>query len=487
MERSPEFPLVLATVGTDHHPFDRLVDWVDAWAERRADRVRVVLQYGRSRRPTAAEGRAFLAPDELAELIERAVAVVTHGGPGSIVDATSAGWVPIVVPRRAGLGEHVDDHQLRFVDRLVRAGAIRRPAGREELWALLDRALEDPSSLRRAPSATDGIEVAERFGNLVERLVRRPAASRGPRILFVAGWGRSGSTLLDRMLGQLPGVFSAGELRDVWQRGVLEDRRCGCGEPFSACPVWTEIGARAFGGWDRLDVVGVQRLRRRVDRPWSLPSVAAAGRVPGVGDEVARYVDALERLYLGIHDATGAQVIVDSSKIPTYATLLRRIPGVDLRIVHLVRDPRGVVHSWQRHVARPDGAEGDEMLRYATLPAAARYLLYNGLTHLVRAGLPSRFLRYEDLLRDPAATIRSVAAFAGLDDPDDLGFLGDGTVDLRPNHTVDGNPMRLESGPIPLREDVAWRRELAPGRRRLVAAVTAPLLARYGYPIREER
>src|SRR4029078_12568053 len=101
---------------------------------------------------------------------------------------------------------------------------------------------------------------------------------------------------------------------------------------------------------------------------------------------------ALERLYLGIHEATGAEVVVDSSKIPTYAMLLRRIPAVDLRIVRLVRAPRGVVHSWQRRVARPDGPEGDEMLRYATLPAAARYVAYNGLTHAVRAGLPYRFL-----------------------------------------------------------------------------------------------
>ena len=67
------------------------------------------------------------------------------------------------------------------------------------------------------------------------------AADEDVVVLLVAGSGRSGSTLLASALGQLPGAFCAGELRYLWQRGAVEDHRCGCGEPFSRCPVWTVV------------------------------------------------------------------------------------------------------------------------------------------------------------------------------------------------------------------------------------------------------
>jgi UDP-N-acetylglucosamine transferase subunit ALG13 len=484
-------PLVFVTVGTDHHPFDRLIGWVDAWAAERGAAVRCIVQHGRSKAPSFAEARAFLPPAELARLLGEATVVVAHGGPGTILGARDAGSVPVVVARRPDLGEHVDGHQLRFVARLAEAGEIHRADDESELRELLEAALADPASFHRSREGGGAEETAARFGALVDELSERPAP-QGPRIVFVAGWGRSGSTLLDRMLGQVPGVFSAGELRDVWRRGVLEDRLCGCGERFSTCPVWTEIGRRAFGSWEGIDVLEMQRLRDRLDRPWAPPLVLASRFLPGPDRDVARYVDALERLYLAIHEATGARVIVDSSKIPTYLLLLRRIPGVDLRVVHLVRDSRGVVFSWQRHVERVDGGmetAGDEreMTRYGTGSAAARYLFYNGLTHAVQLGLPSSFLRYEDLIRAPLPAVQSVLRHAGIDaEGEALRFIGDRSVELGVNHTVDGNPMRLSTGAVRLREDDEWRSRMDPKARRLVSAVTAPLLSRYGYRRRGE-
>jgi UDP-N-acetylglucosamine transferase subunit ALG13 len=477
-------PLVFVTVGTDHHPFDRLVGWMDAWAAERGSAVRCLVQHGRSRAPSFAEARAFLPPGELARLFGEATVVVAHGGPGTILGARDAGAVPVVVARRPELGEHVDGHQVRFVGRLAETGEIHRADDAAQLRTLLEAALADPSSFRRPRGGEGAEETAARFGALVDGLSDRPGTN-GPRILYVAGWGRSGSTLLDRMLGQVPGVFSAGELRDVWRRGVLEDRLCGCGERFSACPVWTEVGRRAFGGWEGVDVVEMQRLRDRLDRPWAPPMVLGSRVLPGLDRDVARYVDALERLYFAIHETTGARVIVDSSKIPTYLLLLRRIPGVDLRVVHLVRDSRGVVFSWQRHVERIDGGKErveNELRRYGTGSAAARYLFYNGLTHAVQLGLPSLFMRYEDLVRAPSPALESVLRHAGIGGNESaLRFIGARSVELGVNHTVDGNPMRLSTGTVQLREDDEWRRRMNPKARRLVSAVTAPLLSRYGY------
>jgi UDP-N-acetylglucosamine transferase subunit ALG13 len=483
---SPTPPLVVAVVGTDHHPFDRMVRWMDAWAAAHPS-VRVVVQYGTSAPPATAEGHDVLPVRALEELLGSATAVVCHGGPGTVMGAREAGHLPIVVARDPVLGEHVDAHQQRFAARLAEVGQVRLAETEDQLSSLLDRALEDAGEFRVDAGADAALAATTAFGGMVDALVGGEPVAGGTdplRILYIAGWGRSGSTLLDRMLGQLEGVFSCGELRDIWQRGVVEDRLCGCGEVFSACPVWTKVGEEAFGGWDSLDVAEAQRLREKLDRPWSPPVVMTSKATPGSDADVARYVELLTALYHGIQRVTGAKVIVDSSKIPTYALLLRQIPEVDLRVLHLVRDPRGVVFSWQKRVTRADGGGLDQMLRYGTASASARYVFYNLMAHGMRPlrRTPYRFLRYEDLIAEPEANLRQVFAHAGVATPPNaLDFLRGHEATLEPNHTVDGNPMRLQQGPIELRIDDGWRTKMPANQRRVVSAITAPLALLYGY------
>jgi UDP-N-acetylglucosamine transferase subunit ALG13 len=469
-------PLVVVLVGTDHHPFDRLVGWVDAWAA--GHDARVVIQHGTATPPEHAEGVRLLPGEELAALLQDATAVVCHGGPGTIADARAAGRLPIVVARDPKRGEHVDDHQQRFVVAAARAGEIRAVDGREALASELDAALADPLGQRIDAGARDVRAAVARFGERVSRLFE-PAPVH---VLFIAGWGRSGSTLLDRMLGQVPGVFSAGELRDIWQRGVVEDRLCGCGEPFRSCPVWRKVGDVAFGGWDQLDVAAVQRLRQRLDRPWSVPLLLASRVTPSIDADVARYVSVLSKLYAAIAEVTDAKLIVDSSKIATFAMLVRQSPEVALRTVHLVRDPRGVINSWRKQVVRADGGGDDAMYRYGVVPASARYVAYNAMAHGLWALAPYRFARYEDLVADPRREVAATLSFAGVDvDDDALAFLRPGEADLAPNHTVDGNPMRLQAGPIAIHADEGWRTALPDRDRRVVRAITAPLSMAYGY------
>src|SRR5947209_19958625 len=83
------------------------------------------------------------------------------------------------------------------------------------------------------------------------------------RVLYVGGCGRSGSTLLDRMLGQVPGVLAIGEVVHIWRRGVGEDQLCGCGKAFTDCEFWSEVGDVAFGGWGGFDVRSTLRVQRR--------------------------------------------------------------------------------------------------------------------------------------------------------------------------------------------------------------------------------
>jgi UDP-N-acetylglucosamine transferase subunit ALG13 len=172
-----EPPLIFVTVGTDHHPFNRLIHWVDTWVRDRSYPMeRCVMQTGTSVKSPVAKCQSYLTVEEMRELLETASAVVCHGGPGTIFGCRAAGRVPIVVPRRARLGEHVDDHQVAFTRRLAQAGEIELCGDQEEMWQLLDRVVRDPDAFRSTASSSSS-DAVRRFAELVDGLARRSSSS----------------------------------------------------------------------------------------------------------------------------------------------------------------------------------------------------------------------------------------------------------------------------------------------------------------------
>ena len=176
------FSSVFVTVGTDHHPFDRLVRWVDAWLEDRDDSVSCFVQRGTSAAPRRAESAEFLPYEEMEARMRAARAVVSHGGPATIMLARYNGAKPIVVPRRSELGEHVDDHQAIFSRRIAAEGSVELAESEADFRTLLDRAVDDQLVVESSTShASVGMAVS-RFEHLVNALLGvdpATAAARG--------------------------------------------------------------------------------------------------------------------------------------------------------------------------------------------------------------------------------------------------------------------------------------------------------------------
>lgn len=306
------------------------------------------------------------------------------------------------------------------------------------------------------------------------------------RVLYVGGMPRSGSTLTDLMLHQLPGNVGVGELFYLWRNGLAHDGLCACGERFTACDFWGEVGRVAFGGWDQIDVAQVLALQARVDRTSQIPWVVSRVRPPRFAADLRAYTDLLRRLYAAIGEVSGEPVVVDSSKRPSLAWILRGMPEVDLRVVQVVRDPRGVAFSFAKHVQLPEGAAlRDEMPRSSTRRVGRRWVTVNALVGLLgRAGVPLVRIRYEDLVSRPERELRRVLELAGEDATCAAAFahLTDDGIVVPRTHVVAGGRIRLVDGTMPLRLDEQWRRDM-PGRsRRLISALTTPSRRRYGYP-----
>jgi hypothetical protein len=302
-------------------------------------------------------------------------------------------------------------------------------------------------------------------------------------VLFVGGVIRSGSTLLHRILGELPGFVCVGELTHLWRYSLPHDHDCGCGQPFSGCPFWSEVGERAFGGWQSLDAEDMLRLQLQVERTKHIPKLLAPRAVPGFSAELERYTGVLARLYRAIAEVAGATRIVDSSKHPATAYVLRKT-DVDFRVVRIVRDPRGVAYSCSKTVPRPehDTAAGDYMEVWPTRRIARNWVTTNSLiAALSGLGVPQAVLRYEDLIRDPAVELSRALARIGWADLDVGTVVRGGQAHLTRSHTLDGNPMRFSTGAVPLEIDEQWRAGLGQNERRTVELITWPMRVRYGY------
>lgn len=313
------------------------------------------------------------------------------------------------------------------------------------------------------------------------------ATSTQPRVVYLGGLGRSGTTLLERLLGELPGACSAGEVIHLWQRGIAEGEGCGCGKPLPDCEFWQEVGRAAFGSLARVDVHRFNELRFMVDRNRYIPRLAAPVLRPSLRRAVGEYTGYFQRLYTAIAEISGCQVVVDSSKHPSLAFCLRWNSDLDLRVVHVVRDSRAVAYSWTQLVLRPESAADPYMQTYSPATAAGLWNAQNGALQVLAAeGVPTLRIRYEDLVTEPAAMLRKIAEFAGIAAGDaGPAFLGGEPgapwAELSTSHTASGNPMRFVTGKISIRSDDRWRTEMPSTQRRTVTALTLPLLATYGY------
>ena len=182
--------------------------------------------------------------------------------------------------------------------------------------------------------------------------------------------------------------------------------------------------------------------------------------------------------------------MLDSSKQASLPYCLRTSDEIDLAVAHCVRDSRAVAYSWAQQVARPEGTSdaNREMHRLAPASTSFYWLLHNAEVDLYRAMNGGTLqVRYEDWVREPYTALAAILTFAGVS-PDSTTTIpafedsnGNRDFVLGTSHTCSGNPMRFTQGTVQLRSDDRWRAGMQQRDRRLVTALTWPLLRRYGY------
>jgi len=320
------------------------------------------------------------------------------------------------------------------------------------------------------------------------------------RLVYILAASHSGSTLLALLLGSHPEICTAGELK-LTSLGDVDRYLCSCRAKIRVCPFWSGIRGEMIrrgvdfdisdAGTDLVSGAGtyIKRLLRPLHRGPGLERVrdAALCLSPAWRSRLARFHARNFALAESICVSTGRNVIVDSSKVGVRLKYLLRNRALDIKVVRMVRDGRGVALAYvdpSRFAdARDPGLRGGGMgnsredERLAIADAALEWRRSNEEADAILAGLdPSRWrcVRYEDLCSDPDTTLRSLFSFLGVDSG--IGFP---QLDFEGLHVI-GNGMRLDFS-RQIRLDERWRQSLGPRDLRVFDSVAGSLNRRLGY------
>lgn len=298
-----------------------------------------------------------------------------------------------------------------------------------------------------------------------------------PRVVYVAGWLRSGSTLLCQSLGSVPGTLALGEVSGVWKAAAL-DQPCSCGDPIRTCAVWGPALAAvrdAFGvampDLEAVAALAKRVLRTRDSRRLGLLAAQPRSAWPG---PVARYVELTGKLLQGAADAAGVTTLVDSSKLPPGFLALQLHGDIEVDVVHLIRDPRAVVNAERRRDVQPD-VDPALVPPVRAAPKSAAYWSAANLAvrSFGRQARSYQVLRYEDFAATPDACLARLSSDLG------LGALAESIESggRRAGHLAVGNPSRFVRASQVIREDRSWQGELPWRDLAVVAVLSRPVYA----------
>lgn len=311
-------------------------------------------------------------------------------------------------------------------------------------------------------------------------------AESRPTVVYIAGAGRSGSTLLEALLGEATGATAVGEIRLFLAGGYRWNARCECGETFLECPFWARVMATTLEDTGADHRRMLEHTRRDFVRNRAVATLLRGRGSWSPNQQIV--ADVHDRLYASIARVAERSTIIDSSKTVAYGLFLAQLGSLDVRVVHLVRDSRAVANSWQRAkewTQSPDDVA--PMMRTRTPASTSReWMINNGLAGLLRRrAAAATIVRYEDLADDPEAVVASIIEDLDLRTEASADTSGESTE--RPRHGFLGNPTRFRTGPREIVADDAWVEEFGRRDRFITTLLTWPLLRRHGYRLRHRR
>ena len=303
-----------------------------------------------------------------------------------------------------------------------------------------------------------------------------------PKVIYIGGHGRSGTTIVDRVLAEVTGGFSAGEIHRFWAYGLARDWTCSCGVKLRNCDFWSDVLQQSFSecGCTEKEVLEAWRT---VARPRSLLSLRYPRlRTSQFQSRLSRYRLFLSTLYRTVSQRSGKRVIVDSSGSPLHGYIISGLRDVEVVMIHLVRDARAVAFSNQTRKPNPsDPKTGATMKTRPVLRVSITWMLYNYLLEGLEAEVDEYHLaKYEEIFSKPKRGFETIASEIGVESEAGRVLERD-KIRLSSKHIGQGNPVRYNRGVEKLEPDTEWIDKMSQVRSKMVLFTCRKLLRKYSY------
>jgi hypothetical protein len=292
----------------------------------------------------------------------------------------------------------------------------------------------------------------------------------------------TGSTLVGTLLNEHPHCASIGAATGLISRADLSTYRCSCGKLYRECDFWSQVAARTRALGHPVDVfetnfwnthlrlshnrlINLLLIRSLGSDRVNLARDAVVSKVPGVTRAISDMGWNSWSLATAVLEQTGKSVFVDTSRDHQRPKFLAQHPMLDLKVIHLMRDPRGNSASIMKHQSVDVAA------------AARQWKRYNVEANRIRRYIPVdswMSLRYEEFCADPGAVLDRISDFLGVNRVP----IHPGTANA--DRHIIGNKMRLK-GLSEIREDRSWQTKLSGEELATIARIAGPASRRLGF------
>jgi hypothetical protein len=292
----------------------------------------------------------------------------------------------------------------------------------------------------------------------------------GLRVIYIGGTEHTGSTILGIALGNHAKIECVGELSLLPRIGWFDEYKCACGLNIQECFYWKEIREVWEQTNDR-DISTLLKLENAIDRNKRLPRVMIEKYVRT--HLFSKYCVYSYALFSAIQEISGKSIIVDTSKRASRALALSMVDGIDLRLIHLVRDARGVAYSLSKPV-RPK--------QRTWWYASSRWLFVNTALDIIRTRIDdkkARLVRYEDFISTPLKILEEIGDTINVD----LSSVAKAISRDQPlasGHMVGNDSVRLRND-LKLRSRTTWPQKMPEQKQKKIWWLTGRKMRRYGY------